>query len=219
MIKVILVDDHPVFVKGLQSLFSKSEEVTVTDTFTNGTDFFKHIANSELPDVLLLDIEMGSVSGVDVAQNVLQLYPSVKVVMFSTYFNDELVGQLLETGISGYLLKSTGFPELKTSIIKVANEEFVCSKEIMEIIVKGFKNQVVSPEVKEKTQKESGPLSDREIELLKLIADEYTMKEIAEKVFLSEHTVKTHRKNLMAKLDVKNTAGLIKKGFILGLIE
>lgn len=219
MIKLILLDDHPVFVQGVKALFSRDEDISVTETFTNGLDLYKHLAQGELPDVALLDIDMGKISGVDVAKNILQLYSSVKVIMFSTYFSNELISELLETGISGYLLKSTGFGELKSSIVKVADGKFCCSAEIMEVIVEGYKNKVSNMDIPEKEAKESGPLSEREVELLKLIADELTMKEIAEKVFLSEHTVKTHRKNLMAKLDVKNTAGLIKKAFILGLIE
>lgn len=219
MIKLILLDDHPVFVQGVKALFSRDEEISVEETFTSGIDLFKHLAKGDLPDVILLDIDMGKVSGVEVAKNVLQLYSSIKVIMFSTYFSNELISELLETGISGYLLKSTGFGELKSSIKKVANGKFCCSGEIMEVILEGYKNQVTNLDAHEEETKDSGPLSEREVELLQLIADELTMKEIAEKVFLSEHTVKTHRKNLMAKLDVKNTAGLIKKAFILGLIE
>ncbi len=219
MIKVILVDDHPVFVQGLQALFAREEEITVMNTFTNGPDFFRHLSQQELPDVVLLDIEMTPLDGIMIAQNVLQLYPAVKVLMLSTYFNEELVADLLESGISGYLLKSTGYPELKAAIKKVNDDEFVCSKEIMDILIKGFKNHPVTAKEKEETQNKTGPLTEREIELLRLIANELTMKEIAEKIFLSEHTVKTHRKNLMNKLDVKNTAGLIRKGFVLGLID
>ncbi len=218
MIKIILVDDHQVFVQGVEALLSRSDDFKVMKTFNNGLDLMRFLAEGDLPDVLFLDIEMGTPNGVAVAENVLQQYPSVKVIMLSTYFNEDFVSQLMESGISGYLLKSTGFTQLKDAIRKVAEGSFAFSPEIMEVIVGGYKASSESQD----SQKRGGisnQLTDREIELIKLISEELTMKEIADKIFLSEHTVKTHRKNIMAKLDVKNTAGMIKKAFILGLIE
>ncbi len=217
MAQVILVDDHKVFLQGVEALLSRDENIEILGTFTNGLDLMRFLASGALPDVLLLDIEMGKPNGVEIAENVLQQYPSIKVVMLSTYFSEEFISQLMEGGLSGYLLKSIGFPELKAAIKDVAAGSFAFSPEVMEVIVKGYKSSSVSSEAKE--GEESGQLSQREVELIRLIAEELTMKEIAEQLFLSEHTVKTHRKNIMAKLDVKNTAGLIKKAFILGLIE
>ncbi len=217
MPRVILVDDHKVFLQGVEALLSRDEDIEILGTFTNGLELMRFIATGIQPDVLLLDIEMGKPNGVEIAENVLQQYPSIKVVMLSTYFNEDFISQLMEGGLSGYLLKSIGFPELKAAIKDVAAGSFAFSPEVMEVIVKGYKSSSVSSE--EKEGEESGQLSQREVELIRLIAEELTMKEIAEKLFLSEHTVKTHRKNIMAKLDVKNTAGLIKKAFILGLIE
>ena len=220
MIKVILVDDHKVFLQGVEALLNRSDEIEVVATFTNGIDLMRHLAEGELPHVVLLDIEMGTVSGIEVAEGVLHQYPSIKVIMLSTYFEEGFVSQLMESGISGYLLKSTGVPELKAGILKVAEGSFAFSPEIMDVIVSGYKTSP-APGSKSAGQEALGmnQLSDREIEIVRMIADELTMKEIADKVFLSEHTVKTHRKNIMAKLEVKNTAGLIKKAFILGLIE
>lgn len=218
MIKIILVDDHQVFVQGLQALLSSSDEIDVMNTFNNGIDLMRFLATGDLPDVLFLDIEMGNPNGVEVAENVLHQYPSVKVIMLSTYFKEDFVSKLMESGISGYLLKSTGFSELKGAIEKVASGSFAFSPEIMAVIVGGYKSSSESPEAK-RGEITSNQLTDREIELIKLIGEELTMKEIADKIFLSEHTVKTHRKNIMAKLDVKNTAGMIKKAFILGFIE
>ncbi len=218
MLKIILVDDHQVFVQGLEALLSRSNDIEVMKTFNSGLDLMRFLADGDLPDVLFLDIEMGATNGVEVAENVLLQYPSVKVIMLSTYFSEGFVSRLMESGISGYLLKSTGFTELKDSIKKVAEGSFAFSPEVMEVIVGGYKDSSESKD-SQKRDTISGQLTDREVELIKLIGEELTMKEIADKIFLSEHTVKTHRKNIMAKLDVKNTAGMIKKAFILGLIE
>lgn len=218
MLKIILVDDHQVFVQGLEALLSRSNDIEVMKTFNSGLDLMRFLADGDLPDVLFLDIEMGATNGVEVAENVLLQYPSVKVIMLSTYFSEDFVSRLMESGISGYLLKSTGFTELKDSIKKVAEGSFAFSPEVMEVIVGGYKDSSES-KGSQKRDTISGQLTDREVELIKLIGEELTMKEIADKIFLSEHTVKTHRKNIMAKLDVKNTAGMIKKAFILGLIE
>lgn len=218
MIKVILVDDHQVFVQGLEALLSRSKDIEIINTFNNGLDLMRFLTEGDLPDVLFLDIEMGSTNGVEVAENVLHQYPSIKVIMLSTYFNEDFVSQLMESGVSGYLLKSTGFTELKDSIKKVSEGSFAFSPEIMEVIVGGYKVSSGAQDSKS-GDLSSSQLTDREIELIKLIGEELTMKEIADKIFLSEHTVKTHRKNIMAKLDVKNTAGMIKKAFILGLIK
>lgn len=218
MIKLVLVDDHMVFVQGVEALLSRPEDIMVLSTFTNALDLMRYLQQGELPDVILLDIEMGEDNGVEVADNVLQQYPSIKVVMLSTYFNEDFVSQLMESGISGYLLKNTGYRELQEAVRKVAEGSFAFSPEVMQVIVKGFNHG--NPAGKGELEGvKSSPLSDREVEIVQLIANELTMKEIADKVFLSEHTVKTHRKNIMAKLDVKNTAGLIKKAFVLGLIR
>ncbi|SMO82248.1 response regulator [Gracilimonas mengyeensis] len=217
MINVVLVDDHKVFLQGVESLLSSDPELNVLKKFTDGTDFFRYMKEGEHPDVLLLDIEMKGISGVEVAENVIQLYPEVHVIMLSTYFSEEFVDKLVNTGISGYLLKSTDFEDLIKAIKNVANGKFSCSPEIMDILVKGYKSAGSAD--KGDSEEDDGPLTERELEMLQLIADEYTTKEIAEKIYISEHTVKTHRKNLMQKLDVKNTAGLVKKGYILGLIE
>lgn len=216
MTKIILVDDHKVFLQGVEALLSRDEQFEILGTFTDGFEMMRYLTEGNLPDVLLLDIEMKTIGGVELAENVLRQYPGVRVIMLSTYFNEEFVQHLMESGISGYLLKSTGFPELKEAIRKVSTRGFAFSPEVMEVIVRGFN---AGKESEDQKQKGSNQLSEREIELVQLIGEELTMKEIAEKLFLSEHTVKTHRKNIMAKLDVKNTAGLIKKAFILGLIS
>ncbi|RNC85610.1 MAG: DNA-binding response regulator [Balneola sp.] len=217
MVKVVLVDDHKVFLQGVEVLLNRNEEIEVIGTFTNGLEVMRFLATGLQPDVLMLDIEMGKPNGVEVAENVLRQYPSVKIIMLSTYFNEDFISHLMESGISGYLLKSVGFPEMKKAIKDVAMGSFAFSPEVMEVIVSGYKSS--SGLLDTSTNDDTGKLTDREVELIRLIAEEFTMKEIAESLFLSEHTVKTHRKNIMAKLDVKNTAGLIKKAFILGLIE
>lgn len=218
MIKLVLVDDHQVFVQGVEALLSRAEDITVLNTFTNALELMRFLKEGDLPDVILLDIEMGTDNGVEVAENILLQYPSVKVVMLSTYFNEDFVSQLMESGISGYLLKNTGYKELQDAVRNVWGGSFAFSPEVMQVIVNGFSQTGGAGKGSGEGEKTS-PLTDREIEIVQLIADELTMKEIADKVFLSEHTVKTHRKNIMAKLDVKNTAGLIKKAFVLGLIR
>ena len=215
-VTTVLVDDHKVFVQGMDALLSRTGEIEVLATFTEPLELMRFLAENNRPDVLLLDIEMGSSNGVDVAIQVLQLYPTIRVIMLSTYFEEAYISELMSSGISGYLLKSTGFKELKEAIKSVHDGGFSFSPEIMQIIVQGYK----STETEQEGEKNnSSVLTDREIELIRLIADELTMKEIASKLFLSEHTIKTHRKNIMEKLDVKNTAGLIKKAFLLGFIK
>lgn len=216
MVQVILVDDHKVFLQGVEALLSRIIDFNVIGAFTNGLDMMRFLAEGNIPDVLLLDIEMQPIGGVELAENVLRQYPKVNVIMLSTYFNEDFVQELMNSGIKGYLLKSTGFPEIKAAITKVAHGGFAFSPEVMELILKGFSNKT---ETKVQEKNGFGQLTAREVELIRLIGEELTMKEIAAQLFLSEHTVKTHRKNIMAKMDVKNTAGLIKKGFILGFIE
>lgn len=125
---------------------------------------------------------MNGMNGVEIAENLTQLYPGVHVIMLSTYFSDKFVDKLINTGVSGYLLKSTDFEELKKAIKDVAKGKFSCSPEIMEILVEGYKSGSKS---EDKSDEPSGPLTEREIELLKLIADEHTTKEIAERSSLA----------------------------------
>lgn len=214
--KLILIDDHKVFIQGMELLLSRSNEFEVIGSFTDGLEMMRFLANGNIPDIVLLDIEMEPISGTELAKIIHQQYPNLKILMLSTYFNASFVQELLESGVAGYLLKNTGFNELKSAIKKIVEGGFAFSPEVMELIINVFKN---TPSEKFSKQNEFGQLTDREIELIKLIGEEMTMKEIAERLFISEHTVKTHRKNIMAKMDVKNTAGLIKKAFILGFIE
>jgi DNA-binding NarL/FixJ family response regulator len=216
MINVVLVDDHKVFLQGMKSLLSSDPDITVSNIFTGGKELFQFLRDdSNQPDVVMLDIEMNGMNGVEIAENLTRLYPEVHVIMLSTYFSEEFVDRLINTGVSGYLLKNTDYEELKKAIKNVADGKFSCSPEIMNMIVKGYK----SGNQKDEKDDETGPLTEREIEMVQLIADEFTTKEIAEKVYISEHTVKTHRKNILDKLDVKNTAGLVKKAYLLGLIQ
>lgn len=217
MTNIILVDDHKVFLQGVEMLLSRVPDFEVIGIFSEGLEMMRFLAEKQRPDVLLLDIDMPTINGVKLAETVINQYPQVKVIMLSTYLEEEFLSQLMESGISGYLLKSTGFPELKAAISKVAAGGFAFSPEVMEMIVTRFNSKPKAR--KAALQDKDNLLSAREQELIRLIAEEYTMKEIAEKLYLSEHTVKTHRKNIMAKLEVKNTAGLIKKAFILGMID
>ena len=110
-IKIVLVDDHRVFVQGMEALLSRTGEIDVLGLFTAPLELMRFLAEGELPDVLLLDIEMGEANGVEVAEQVLSLYPTIRVIMLSTYFEDAYVAKLMESGVSGYLLKNTDFKD------------------------------------------------------------------------------------------------------------
>ncbi len=212
MIRVYIADDHQVLLDGLTTLLSTFEDLEVVGFGHSGKDAIEFVKSNEV-DVMLLDINMPEMNGIDACKIICRNHPGVKVIALSMYNKASFIQQMLKSGAMGYILKNTGQEELVRAIRQVhAGEQYLgdhVSKTLMtSMLGRMKKNQSYIPE-----------LTRREKEILDLIAKEYTTQEISNELHISLNTVETHRKNLLSKCGVRNSVGLIKIAFERGLLE
>ncbi|GAA4276025.1 response regulator transcription factor [Aquimarina mytili] len=205
-IKLGLIDDHNLFREGIKSLLNKMPNISLVLEAVSGKDLLTKL-NTEVPDVILLDLEMEDMNGVDTTLKLQEMYPDLKIIILTMHKEERMISYLMEIGANGYLLKDTNQVELEEAIRAVYDKGFYFNPFVSEALLKGLKHKVAKPPVIGKNYH----LTSRELEVLELVTQELTTAEIAEKLFLSVRTIEGHRKNLMDKLGVKNTAGLIIK--------
>jgi two-component system response regulator NreC len=172
---------------------------------SNGQEAIYAIQEQD-PDVLIMDIMMPRMNGIQAAENIRELKLPVKILLLSMYSDPGLVHQALQYGVKGYVLKSSASDELLRAVRAVANGETFLSSPISEILIES----VVNPNLHKQEVDPLSMLSPREKEILQLVAEEYTSNEIAEMLYISEKTVEKHRAKLMEKLNVRNLAGLVR---------
>lgn len=194
-IKLLIVDDHRILVAGLKKLFENSATVQVTGVAFSGKECRSAIIK-ELPDVILLDINLPDASGIDLCKEIKSQHPEIKIVALSSFNEYAIVRRMLENGALGYVVKNAMPEEIKMSVEMAANNASFLCEEIDLLMRKRSKNPIW--------------LTPREKELLKLIVDGFTNHEIAEKMFLGVETINSYRKNLLIKLGAKNTAILVR---------
>jgi DNA-binding NarL/FixJ family response regulator len=214
-IRVIIADDHKIIRVGLRGLLEREKDIDVVGEAENGNDLL-HLLKKISTDVILMDIDMGSTSGIATTKQVKELYPSLHVLGLTMHDEQNYIIPMLEAGASGYLLKDAGHEELLGAIHTVNNGDSYFSQKVSATLLHAITHQKEAPA--QKINKDKIPLSDRELEVLQLIAKEFSNGEIAEKLFISIRTVDTHRRNLLEKLNVKNTAGLVKYAMENGVV-
>jgi len=207
-INVLIADDHTMFADGIESLLKVEEKINVIGKCFDGASIFDVLPNQQV-DVLLLDVNLPKMNGIEVCKKLSSDYPKVRVLALSMYNEESFISEILNNGASGYILKNTGRTELLNAIHKVYAGESYFSKEVTQTIM----NSLVRSEQAEQKKKVIPKISRREKEVLKLIVAEHTTQEIGEKLFISLKTVESHRSNLLAKLNARNTAGLVRIAF------
>lgn len=205
MVKVFITDDHELYLEGLTLLLGKQEGIQVVGTAKNGDHLLKQLPGLDI-DVLLLDVHLPDIDEEDLLKQLRAQYPDLKVLYLTLMRGTRYIHKLVKHDIQGYLLKNASMEELKKALNLIVAGEKYFSKEINILDTdQDFRNTIT---IEDKKVEEI--LSRREIEILTLICKEFSNSEIAEKLFLSVSTVETHRKNLIAKLGVNNTVGLVK---------
>ena len=199
MIRVFIVDDHPVVIEGIHSLLMNEKDIAWVGQAMNASSCLGFFVNNTA-DVVLMDISMPGMDGVELCAVMKNKYPGIFILGLSTFNQGLYIKKMMENGASGYILKNSSKEEL-IKAIHVVNDGG--------IYFSGEAGQALA-EYKKSSKSELPVLTPREKEILELIAEGYTNPQIAEKIFLSQFTVDSHRKNLLAKLNVKNTATLIK---------
>jgi DNA-binding NarL/FixJ family response regulator len=193
--KVFIVDDHYLVIEGIRSLLQNGKDIELTGHAMTAASCLAFL-NKQLPDVILMDINLPDTSGIDLCREVKTKYPSIFIIGLSTFNQQSFIQKMMENGASGYVLKNATWEELTTAIETVMKGKTYLSEEASNTLRKDNGTAVV--------------LTRREKEVLELIADGMTNAEIAQKLFVSVTTVDTHRKNLLAKFEAKNMAALIK---------
>jgi DNA-binding NarL/FixJ family response regulator len=192
--KVFIVDDHYMVIEGIRSLLQNEKGIEWTGHATNAASCLSFLQN-QLPDIILMDISMPDKSGIDLCKEVKEKYPSVFIIGLSTFNQQSFIQKMIDNGASGYVLKNATQEEMIEAIEIVAMGKTYLSDEVSKVLRKQDESSIV--------------LTRREKEVLELIAGGMTNNEIGEKLFISPSTVDTHRKNLLAKFEAKNTASLI----------
>jgi len=208
-IRLLISDDHHLFVEGLKLLLQPEHNLECVGETGNGIETLKFIEQNPV-EVVLLDIDMPVMNGIEASAEIKKRFPKIGILALTMYNQPSFIRQIMKNGASGYILKNTGKEELLEAIHTVARGGTFLSKKASEALVNEFtRPRPVSfiPEI-----------SNREKEVLKLIVDGLTTPEIAQKLFISTNTAETHRRNLLTKLAVRNTAELVRLTMEKGLI-
>ncbi len=203
---ILLADDHTVVLDGLELLLSTFDFVKKTKKAVDEATLYHILENNALPDIILLDVVLGSSDGRELCKEIKKRYPEIKVIALTSYSDTYTVKSSVKAGFDGYLIKSDDRQTVMAALQTVLRNEQFFSPELKDL----FFQQSIS--------NSNAALTKREADVLRLILDEKTTKEIAEVLFISEKTVENHRSNLMLKLEAKNMAGLVKKAIARGLV-
>ena len=198
-IRIFIVDDHQLVIEGLCSLLINEPEFEISGTTDRSSHAMKMIEKRQI-DILLTDVQMPDISGVELSRLIRKKHPHIYILALSMHGEIDVIRQMLDSGISGYILKNTGKKELMEALRTVARGDNYFSPEITRELMKAVKagGEHVSH------------LTDREIQIVRLIAKDLGNKQIAEQLFISERTVETHRKNILRKTNTQSAVGLIR---------
>jgi len=202
-VKLFLVDDHKIFREGLKHLIEVEEVGTVVAEAGNGQEFLLKLEDAT-PDIVLMDISMPLMNGIEATQMARDKYPDLKVLALSMHGDEEYYYKMIEAGVKGFLLKDSGIKEIERAIYTVLEGESYFSNELLRQIISGMNSKKSNESAVEKDG-----ISTRELEVLKLICAGLTNEEIADKLCISAQTVKGHRSNLLSKTNCKNSASLV----------
>ncbi len=205
-ISIIIVEDHSILNEGRRRILRQVDGVKVSATFTNG-EMALELLRGQRADVGLLDISLPEMSGIEVWMTIKKLDNSIKIIALTNHTEKSVIMEMLQHGADGYLLKNTSKKELATAIFQVVNNQFLMNNDLQKILFSAEKKATGPPR-----------LTQRELEVLKLVSEGVTTGSIARQLFISPQTVETHRHNLMQKFQVNNSASLIRKAGEHGMV-
>jgi len=211
--KTILVDDHVLVRDGVKSLFNSYPNFEIVGEFGSSEELFLYLEDNDPPDILILDLSLPKMSGIDALKILSKDYPDMKVIVLSMHKEKEFIMACLDYGIKGYIFKVEAASSLGKALENVPQGKVYFSKEVYDIALQTYVSKK-----KERVTMNKINLTTREKEVIKYIAEGLTSRQIGEKLFVSSKTIDSHRSNIIRKLEVKNLAGLIRKAMELKLI-
>lgn len=213
--RVLIADDHEIFLDSLSLLVATFPDVEVVGSCKNATEVIGFAQNNEI-DLLITDYRMPQMTGVELTIFLRQHYPEIRVLMLSVSEEAEMIRESFQAGVWGYMMKRAGKAELLKALQSIANgQKYFSESVVFELMRLGLTDNIP----KEEVSNEFNQLTEREIDIIRLISNELSSNEIAEKLFIAPKTVETHRHNILKKLNVKNTVGIIKYAIKNGLIS
>lgn len=204
-ISVLIADDHEIVRFGISTYLSSSDDIEIVGEASTGEECIQ-LFREEKPDVCLLDIGMPDKNGIEIARSIRELDANTKILILSMHINKQILNDALEAGINGYLLKNTDKSDILNGIRAIIKGQQVYSDPISDLMKESFLNRNNI----QHTTRGNTELTSRESEILQLIVQGFTSKEIAQKLYISPRTVDTHRANLMEKLELNNIADLVR---------
>lgn len=215
-IRILIADDHSVVRSGLRALLQRTAGFSVVAEASNGEEAVR-LAQEHKPDVAILDISMPRLNGVEATRVMKQANPALKVLILTIHESEEYVWQVIRAGANGYVLKNADRADLRSAVRSVFDGHRFFSPSVSDLIVNEFEKRAHDDTTPK--PKWPQPLTKRETEVLRFVAQGMTNKAIAEKLLLSVRTVNTHRTNFMRKLDIHDTAGLVRYAIQAGLVD
>ncbi|MBN2775922.1 MAG: response regulator transcription factor [Prolixibacteraceae bacterium] len=210
--KIIIADDHQIIRQGLKRILEKENWIEVISETDNGREILK-LAEKQQPDLIIMDIGMPELNGIEATRQIHERYPWIKILALSIHGEFHFIEDMLEAGAGGYLLKDCAVDELTTAISKMKGGKKYIAKSLANTFLHKYKGNLSDIFI------EAEPLTKRENEILQLLAEGNSTKEIADKLYLSPKTVEAHRKNLMEKLDLHTLQDLTKYAIKNGIIH
>jgi DNA-binding NarL/FixJ family response regulator len=218
-IRILLADDHTLVRAGIRSLLQNIGEVEVVAEADDGREALKLIASLQ-PDIVLMDIAMPNLNGLEAAARVTKEFPNVRVIILSMYANEEYVLQALRAGAAGYLLTGARAAELELAVASVARGETYLSPAASKHLIVDYVQRAAGDAVPNHDERNPAErLTPRQREILQLIAEGHSTKEIAQALNISVKTAETHRTQIMERLDIHDIAGLVRYAIRAGLID
>jgi DNA-binding NarL/FixJ family response regulator len=214
-IQVLVIDDHQLIIDGMKSILQDEEDVAFAGGANSMAEALEFLSSNEV-DVVLADISMPQHSGIEVTRKIKELYPGIQVLALTMHEDISMISKMVDAGASGYILKRTNMNEVLDAIKMVASGGRYLGRDVQSILMDNLGS---SSNVVELSHDAPAPLTAREMEILNLIAKELSNEEIANKLFISERTVETHRRNIFTKTKTKSIVGLIKYAIKNGLIN
>jgi DNA-binding NarL/FixJ family response regulator len=205
-IQIIVVDDHPMVIEGMKAMLTQIDFVTLKATASNAYEALEWV-EKQPPHLLISDINMPEISGIELTAKLKKQYPELKIIGMSTFNERSYIAQMIQNGADGFLIKSASKEEIEEAILTVMEGKLYLSADV------NMNNQERSD------MKNQPTLTRREKEILQLIAEGLTNPQISEKLFISLSTVDSHRKNLLLKLEVNNTASLVRQAIYFNLVK